>query len=142
MRVLIVDDDERVRNALTIFFDTRADFVVAGEASDGAEAVARCKQLHPDVVLMDLNMPGMDGVAATRRIRKDCPHLPVVVLTNSSEWERIEAALQAGASAYLLKSANMDKIVDTLRLVHRKHATELRVPQPLIEKSARRHPVS
>jgi DNA-binding NarL/FixJ family response regulator len=136
MRVLIVDDDERVRNALTIFCDTRDDIVVVGEAADGAEAIARCKQLHPDVVLMDLKMPVMDGVAATRRIHKELPHIRVIVLTSTVEWERIEAALQAGASAYLLKSANTEKLLHTLRSAGGSFDHPLRIPQPLIRKYA------
>jgi DNA-binding NarL/FixJ family response regulator len=137
MRVLIVDDDERVRNALSTFFDTGDEFTVVGEAADGAEAIARCRQLHPDVVLMDLKMPVMDGVAATRRIRKEFPHIPVSVLTSSVEWERIEASLRAGASAYLLKSSNTEKLVQVLRATRRGYNAPLRVPQPLIKQPAR-----
>lgn len=136
MRVLIVDDDERVRNALTLFFETRDDFVVVGEAADGAEAVARCRQFHPDVVLLDLNMPVMDGLAVTRRIHEEFPLVSVVILTNSVNWERIEAALQAGASAYVHKSANPEKLVHTLRAVYPGRAYTLRIPQPLIRKHA------
>jgi DNA-binding NarL/FixJ family response regulator len=136
MRLLIVDDDERVRDALTLFFDTRDDFVVVGEATDGAEALARCRQLLPDVVLLDLNMPITDGLAATQRIHQEFPLVAVVILTNSLNWERIEAALQAGASAYVHKSANTEKLVHTLRAVGPGRPYTLRVPQPLIRKHA------
>jgi DNA-binding NarL/FixJ family response regulator len=136
MRILIVDDDERVRDALTLFFDTRDDFVVVGEAANGAEAIARCRQLQPDLILLDLNMPIMDGLAATHRIHEEFPRMAVVILTNSVNWERIEAALQAGASAYVLKSANTEKLAHTLRAARRSHAPPLRVPQLFNRKEA------
>ena len=136
MRILIVDDDERVRDALTLFFDTRDDFVVVGEAADGAEAIAQCRQLQPDLILLDLNMPIMDGLTTTYRIHEEFPLMAVVILTNSVNWERIEAALQAGASGYVLKSANTEKLAHTLRAIRQSHTPPLRVPQPFNRKEA------
>ena len=133
MRVLIVDDDERVRNALSVYFDARDDFDLAGEASNGVEAVERCRQLQPDVVLLDLNMPVMDGVAATKRIHTEFPYLPVVILTNGLDMDRIHAALRAGASAYVIKSSNVDRLAETLRSSYRGQRPRLHVPKPILK---------
>jgi len=124
VRVLIVDDDERVRDALALFFDTRDDFTVVGEAGHGAEALWLCEQLQPDLVLMDLKMPVMDGVTATRKIHERFPHINIVLLTNSSDGDHIKTALQAGASGYVLKSANVDQLVRKMRA----YGKRLRLP--------------
>jgi DNA-binding NarL/FixJ family response regulator len=133
MRVLIVDDDERVRNALCIYFDARDDFVLAGEAANGMEAIEQCRQLQPDVILLDLNMPYMDGVTATQRIRSEFPHLPVVILTNGLDMDPIDAALRAGASSYVFKSSNVDKLAEALRSTHRGQHRILHVPRSVLK---------
>ncbi|MFO7661808.1 MAG: response regulator transcription factor, partial [Chloroflexota bacterium] len=87
IRVLIVDDHAVVRSGLAAFLSAYDDLFLAGEAANGEEAVRRCAECRPDVVLMDLVMPGMDGAAATREIRASCPHVQVVVLTSFREDE-------------------------------------------------------
>jgi serine phosphatase RsbU (regulator of sigma subunit)/DNA-binding NarL/FixJ family response regulator len=118
IRVLIVDDHHMVRKGLATFLKTQADLQLVGEAGSGAEAVRLCEQLQPDVVLMDLVMPGMDGAAATRAIRERCPDIQVMALTSFKERELVEAALQAGAIGYLLKSVSPDELADAIRAAH------------------------
>ena len=134
MRVLIVDDDERVRNALAVYFEARDDFVMAGEARNGAEAIERCRQLQPDVVLLDLNMPVMDGVTATKRICSEFPHVRVVILTNGLEMERIHAALRAGARAYVIKSSNVEKLAEALHSTKRNQPRRLHIPEIVLRR--------
>jgi len=119
MRILIVDDDERVQDALSLYLDTYDEFVVVGKAGDGAEAVRLCEQLRPDLVLMDLNMPVMDGVKATRRICERFPHIPIVILTSSWDTIQIEAAWQAGAIACVLKGTQLDQLAWTINQAHK-----------------------
>lgn len=112
---IIVDDHEVVRNGVLTYLSTLPDFKVVGEASTGEEALRLVKQHQPDVVLMDLIMPGMDGVEATRRIKTISPHTSVVVLTSYHEDEHIFPALKAGAISYILKDTKMTNVVDALR---------------------------
>ncbi|TMC08971.1 MAG: response regulator transcription factor [Chloroflexi bacterium] len=105
IRVLIVDDHAVVRQGLRIFLDTERDFDVVAEAPDGEEAVRLARALRPDIVLMDLLMPGMDGTEATRRIRAELDDVEVVALTSVLDDESVVAAVRAGAIGYLLKSA-------------------------------------
>ncbi len=104
-RVLVVDDHAVVRQGLVALISTVADLEVVGEARDGEEAVERVEELRPDVVLMDLSMPGTDGAAATRRIRDVAPDVRVLVLTSFADQRHVLAALDAGADGYLLKHA-------------------------------------
>ena len=114
IRVLLVDDHALVRAGLRALLQS-GDIDVVGAASDGEQAVQLCAELLPDVVLMDLSMPGMDGAEATRRIRSDCPDAQVVVLTSSSDGERVWEALDAGAVGYLLKDAEPAVLVQAIR---------------------------
>lgn len=118
IKVIIVDDHAVVRSGLSTFLMVYDDLDFVGEASGGEEAVRLCKQLHPDVVLMDLVMPGMDGAAATRAIRKDCPDTQVIALTSFEEKELVQGALQAGAIAYLLKNVSGDELARAIRSAH------------------------
>jgi two-component system, NarL family, response regulator LiaR len=113
--IILVDDHEVVRKGVRAFLDTLPDFRVVGEASSGEEALALVSELIPDVVLMDLIMPGMDGVETTRQIKKISPRTQVVVLTSYHEDAHIFPALKAGAISYILKDMKMEKLVDVLR---------------------------
>jgi NarL family two-component system response regulator LiaR len=117
--VLIADDHPVVRRGLRTFLELQDDLEVVGEASDGAEAVELAARLLPDVVLMDLVMPGLDGIDATRRIRDGSPATRVVVLTSFSDDDRIIPAIRAGAAGYLLKDAEPRELADGIRRVHR-----------------------
>lgn len=115
IRVMLVDDHAVVRSGLAAFLMVYDDLILAGEAGDGQEAVERCKELQPDVVLMDLIMPEMDGATATQIIRKKWPHIQVVVLTSFKEDDLVQEALRAGAIGYLLKNASSDDLVRAIR---------------------------
>jgi serine phosphatase RsbU (regulator of sigma subunit)/DNA-binding NarL/FixJ family response regulator len=118
IRVVIVDDHDMVRRGLATFLKAQPDLELVGEAGGGEEAVRLCSQLHPDVVLMDLVMPGMDGAAATRAIREHCPEIQVIALTSFKERELVERALQAGAIGYLLKNISSDELANAIREAH------------------------
>ena len=118
IRVLIVDDHAVVRSGLAQLLATTDDIELVGTASNGNEAIAGVAALHPDVVLMDLSMPDLDGVEATRQIAEQHPSSHVLVLTSFSDQTRILDALAAGADGYLLKHADPDEIADGIRAVH------------------------
>ena len=115
IRVLIVDDHTVVRSGLVTFFSLLDDIEVVGQASDGSQAVAAAAALHPDVVLMDLLMPTMDGVTAIARIKADQPDIEIVAMTSFIEEEKVTAALAAGATGYLLKDAEADEVAAAVR---------------------------
>ena len=117
IRVLIADDQPLVRSGLRTILASESDIEVAGEAADGAEAIAKTERLAPDVVLMDVQMPGTDGLAATREIAA-AGGPGVIVLTTFGDDEYLFAALRAGAAGFLLKDARPEDIVDAVRLVH------------------------
>jgi DNA-binding NarL/FixJ family response regulator len=118
IRVLLVDDDRLVRSGLRALLQAEADISVVGEAADGREAVARARELRPDVILMDVRMPRMDGVAATREI-VTWPRRPrVLVLTTFDQDEVVDDALDAGADGFLLKRATPEQLVDGIRTVY------------------------
>ena len=117
IRILLADDHPVVRDGLAAMLSTQPDFSVVGEAGTGAEAVAEAARLKPDVVLMDLEMPALDGVEAIRRLRAADPSIQVVVLTAFDTDERIVAALAAGAQGYLLKGAPRADIFAAIRVV-------------------------
>jgi NarL family two-component system response regulator LiaR len=123
IRVLIVDDHELARSGLAAFLMAFDDLELCGEACNGIEAVRRCAQLHPDVVLMDLIMPEMDGATATRLICEQHPQTKVVVLTSFKEEALVQSSLQAGATSYLLKDISAIALADTIRRAHAGHST-------------------
>ncbi len=120
IRLLIADDQELIRTGFRLFLDGQPDMEVVGEAADGLEAVERCRALLPDVVLMDIRMPRLDGVEATRTIAgaPDRPGPKVVVLTTFDLDEDIFGALRAGASAFLLKDAPRERLLEAVRVAH------------------------
>ena len=115
IRVLLVDDHAVVRAGLRLFLADQADLEVVGEAEDGASAVAQAQELVPDVVLMDLRMPGLDGIAATRQIRAALPQTAVVVLTTYTDTANVSRAIAAGAIGYVPKDVPPPELVATIR---------------------------
>ena len=118
IRILLADDHNVVRSGLGAVLSMQDDFKVVGEAGDGEEAVRLCEKLQPDVVLMDLLMPKIDGVAATKSIKERWPQIQVIALTSFKEKEYVEGALKAGASGYLLKNVSADELVKAVRRAH------------------------
>jgi len=118
IRVLVVDDHEMLRRGLVVFLRSFEDMLLAGEAKNGREALELCQQNPPDVVLMDLMMPEMDGISTTRAIARQFPGVRVIVLTSADDAHHINAALQAGATSYLLKNASTDDLARAIRAAH------------------------
>ena len=118
IRILVVDDHAVVREGLRAFLGLQPGFEIVGEAADGEEAVERAAQLDPDVVLMDLVMPKLDGVSAMRALRRRCPRCRVVVLTSFLEDDRLLPALEAGAAGYLLKNSQPAELARAVRAAH------------------------
>jgi DNA-binding NarL/FixJ family response regulator len=114
VRVLVVDDQALFREALVTLLGARPEVAVVGEAGDGAQALQRTAELQPDVVLMDLHMPVLDGIATTRRLRVEQPGVRVLALTTFDDDEDVFAALRAGALGYLLKDVSSERLVEAL----------------------------
>jgi NarL family two-component system response regulator LiaR len=123
IRVMIVDDHALVRTGLGTFLLAYEDLVLVAEAESGEEALDLCEQLEPDVILMDLVMPGMDGAAVTRAIRERWPQTQIIALTSFKDQEWVEKALQAGAVGYLLKNVGADELADAIRAAHAGRST-------------------
>ena len=119
IRILLVDDQTMFRSGMRMLLSSQTDFEVIGEAADGEEALQKCASLKPDVVLMDLRMPVLDGAAATRRLRASQPAIRVIVLTTFDEDAAIFDGLRAGAIGYLLKDAPTDKLYEAIRAAAR-----------------------
>ncbi|NUR07743.1 MAG: response regulator transcription factor [Nocardioidaceae bacterium] len=119
MRVLVVDDHDVVRRTLAELLSSDADIEVCGTAEDGAVAIRLVDELDPDVVLMDVGMPVLDGIAATRLIRAGHQETHVLVLSADSRTATYRAAMDAGASGYLLKDRPLDLVIESIRRVHR-----------------------
>lgn len=118
IRVLVVDDHPMLREGIVAVIDRQPDMTVVGEASDGAEAIARFAELSPDVTLMDLQMPGSSGFVAIEGIRARAPRAPILVLTTYPGDSQALRALKAGANGYLLKSCIRRELIDAIRAVH------------------------
>ncbi|MBI2861077.1 MAG: response regulator transcription factor [Chloroflexi bacterium] len=117
MRVLIIDDHAIVREGLRTILEGQQDIEVVGEAADGAEGVARAKELHPDIVLMDITMPGMNGLEATRKLKKEEPGVKILVLTMHEGDEYFFKFLDAGASGYFVKGGHSSELISAMRAV-------------------------
>jgi two-component system, NarL family, response regulator YdfI len=119
IRILIADDHLIIRQGLRLILETADDLELVGEAADGAEAVKLAGELQPDVVLMDLRMPGMDGLTAIERLRVEQPHIAVVILTTFNEDELMMRGLRAGARGFLLKDTGRETLFNSLRAAAR-----------------------
>ncbi len=119
IRVLIVDDHAIVRKGIRALLSTERDIQVIGEAGDGAEAITQAQSLSPDVILMDLVMPKVDGIEATRAITTQRPKTHILVLTSFAADDKVFPAIQAGALGYLLKDSGPDDLVQAIHMVHR-----------------------
>jgi NarL family two-component system response regulator LiaR len=118
IRVLIADDHSMVRAGLATFIKVKPDLDLVGEARNGDEALRLCEQIQPDVILMDLVMPRLDGVAATRVIRERWPQVQIIALTSFKDKEMVHDALRAGAISYLLKDVSVDELAEAIRAAH------------------------
>ncbi|WP_051338563.1 response regulator [Streptomyces flavidovirens] len=121
IRVLLVDDHQVVRRGLRTFLEIQDDIEVVGEAGDGAEGVARAEELRPDVVLMDIKMPGTDGIEALRKLRELANPAKVLIVTSFTEQRTVVPALRAGASGYVYKDVDPDALAGAIRSVHAGH---------------------
>jgi NarL family two-component system response regulator LiaR len=120
---MVVDDHTMVRRGLATILQVYDDLEFAGESASGQAAIQLCDQIHPDVVLMDMVMPDMDGAAATRMIRKQSPSIQVIALTSFKEEIMVQSALQAGAIGYLLKDVSADELAQAIRAAHAGRST-------------------
>lgn len=123
IRVLIVDDHNMVRKGLMTLLEEFDDLELVGEASDGEIALNTCREVCPDVVLMDMMMPRMDGVTAIEKIRKVCPQTQMIALTSFSDETNVQAALKAGAIGYLMKNVSGDELANAIRRAHAGQST-------------------
>lgn len=119
IKVLLVDDHTVVLKGLAFFLSTQEDFELVGEANDGKDALVKVGETSPDVVLMDLYMPEMDGIEATACIKKEYPNVKVIVLTSFSDQAHVLPALKAGASGYILKDIEPDQLVEAIRSAYK-----------------------
>ena len=123
IRVMLVDDHEMVRKGLALFLKAFDDLELVGEAGSGPAAIQLCSEIHPDVILMDMVMPEMDGVVTTHAIRQQFPQIQVIALTSFKEGDRVKDALEAGAIAYLTKDVSADELARAIRAAHSGRAT-------------------
>jgi two-component system, NarL family, response regulator LiaR len=136
IRVMLVDDHTMVRRGLAAFLKVFDDLQLAGEAESGEAAIQVCAEVLPDVVLMDMVMPDMDGAAATRIIRQQFPQVQVIALTSFKEGDLVKNALEAGAIGYLLKDVSAEELVQAIRAAHAGRATlSPEAAQSLVERA-------
>ncbi len=117
IRILVVDDHHVVRRGLVFFLRTQRDMMIVGEAANGKEAIKQAKLLKPELILMDLVMPEMDGIQATRVIKKEQPEIKIMMLTSFSDQDHVIPALEAGASGYQLKDIEPDELISSIKRI-------------------------
>ena len=115
IRIFVVDDHRVVRQGIFALLSFYSDIEMVGEAADGQEAVEKARQLHPDVILMDINMPGMDGIQATRIIHSELPYVRIIGLSMHAKQDQADQMIQAGASAYCTKDGSSDELLSAIR---------------------------
>lgn len=140
IRIMLVDDHAMVRNGLRLFLSSYDDLEVVAEAGDGQEALDLCLQVQPDVILMDIVMPGMDGPTATARIRQALPHIQVIALTSFLEEDLVRDALRAGAISYLLKDVGADRLAEAVRAAYQGRGTLDSAAAQILVQAARQPP--
>lgn len=118
IRVLIVDDQDMLRRGLAVFLRTHSDLELVGEAANGSEAIELCNRLQPDVVLMDMMMPGIDGPTASRIIRQQHPDIKIIALTSYDDETMVRAAIQAGVISYLIKNVTIHELAEAIRAAY------------------------
>ncbi len=123
IKVLIVDDHDMVRKGLIVLLENFEDFEIVGDAASGEAGVRLCEQRQPDVVLMDLVMPGMNGIATTQAIRREHPEIQVIALTSFNEENTVQEALKAGAISYLMKNVSVDELATAVRKAYAGQST-------------------
>lgn len=123
IRIIIIDDHDVIRQGLSVLIEAFPDLLLVGQASNGEDGIRLCLEQQPDILLTDLAMPGMNGVAVIQAVHKQCPHTQIVALTNYREEEMVYAALQAGATSYLLKNVTVDELANALRSAYRGRST-------------------
>jgi NarL family two-component system response regulator LiaR len=121
IRVMIVDDHEVLRAGLALFLRSFPDLEMVGEAASGEQAITSCARLRPDVILMDMVMPGLDGAETTRLVREQSPGVKVLILTSYPEEDKVEKAIRAGAAGYLFKNVGASELADAIRRTHAGH---------------------
>lgn len=119
IKLLLVDDQDLIRESLNIVLAMEEDFEITGLVGNGEEAIKQCEQHKPDVILMDINMPVMDGIEATKIIKKRWPEIQIIILTTFQEVQYVKTALSHGAEGYLLKAIHPKDLASSIRLVHR-----------------------
>ena len=117
LRILLSDDHETVREGLRMILNAQPDMQVVGTAGDGTEAVAQCEKITPDIVIMDISMPGMNGLAATQRLSEKCPDTKVVTLTRHADSSYLQQLMRAGAAGYVLKQSRPAELLHAIRAV-------------------------
>jgi len=140
IRVMIVDDHSMMRTGLRYTLKSFDDFELVGEAASGTEAVELCGQVEPDVILMDMVMPGMEGAAAIQKIRQRYPQVQIIALTSFQEQDMVERALQAGAIGYLLKNVEADELAEAIRAANAGRPTLAQEATEALIQSTRHQP--
>ncbi|MEP7290045.1 MAG: response regulator transcription factor [Chloroflexota bacterium] len=138
IRIMLVDDHDMVRRGLAVFLQAFPDMELVGEAADGLEAIELCDALQPDVILMDVLMPQMDGIEATRQIRAKYPQIQVLMLSSSKDEDLIKSGIQVGAIGYVLKNISVDELAEAVRAAYHGQSTlSPAVMQALVAATAR-----